>query len=1024
MGHISTFLTLDGESAFKKSLQQINQNLKTLEKDLGSVSTSFVDQSNKMQKNAAMNTNLSGQLDLLAQKERLLTSAVANAGQKMAESHDKAMKASEKYYNTLQKNPAQIAKLEQHLKTLTETYGKDSAAAEYCRQQIEALKQEQTLAEKELAKAVKELDKNTAAYHKYMQQLSDTETQMHKVESQQRALNSAENEADKTTGKVTSDMAGMSSALQNAASAFGKVATAALNLGSAVAKIELTALKTSIQAVTTELNVGLTGLEKYTEGFVKATTATAKFAVSNGMTFEQSMSKVRAYSGVSDEEMTKLAEEAKRLGATTSKTASESADALGYLALNGYKTEEMLSSLEPIVKAAEAGNMALSTAADMTANSLTAYGKGAADAEEFLNVLTATQNNTSTSMEQLLYTYKDLSGTFKMLNIDFNESATVLGLVANRGLKGAEAGTALNSVMLRLLGTNKNAATALNSIGVSAWDSTGKFKGLTSTLREVNAKMKEMTDEEKAMFEKNVAGVMRFQEFQKLLDAVEDPKYDELYNTISSASENNYLYNTSAIMLDNLKGKLTIMASATEALGNTIFETFSEEATAKVERFTTFINKLEDGVKGGFPGIEQAIKNVGAGLSDMLAQSINEAGRQLPQTLQLYNTAIIQGVKLLIKGIERGKGEILPSLITGMKNLALDLIDLLPEFATEVTDGAVILFTGLVSALDEIADKLVETMPEVIDTITTALGEHGADIFTSGFDILLKLIDGIIENLPKIMEAAQKILDKLVEYIDKNADKLLDASFTILESLADFVVKNLDGDRIVKFIELGGKILDKIVELLIDEEVLSKLFEVAEDILVWLTNYLLDNSDKIFAEKMPELIDELCKQILTTENDQKMDYVGEKLGEALMRGLWSITKGIFKSGYNIAERSVLAMFGIEGDTADMVMGIMDSHNKQTSNNVNSGLNNETAAKLREADREAYLYNQGAEWDESGTVVQMPNGEYGPYMPSSARLNAPAINVYNPIINNASDIERIAEQTRQLQDIAAASGGRY
>ena len=359
-----------------------------------------------------------------------------------------------------------------------------------------------------------------------------------------------------------------------------------------------------------------------------------------------------------------------------------------------------------------------------------------------------------------------------------------------------------------------------------------------------------------------------------------------------------------------------------------------------------------------------------------------------------------------------------------MKNLALDLIDLLPEFATEVTDGAVILFTGLVSALDEIADKLVETMPEVIDTITTALGEHGADIFTSGFDILLKLIDGIIENLPKIMEAAQKILDKLVEYIDKNADKLLDASFTILESLADFVVKNLDGDRIVKFIELGGKILDKIVELLIDEEVLSKLFEVAEDILVWLTNYLLDNSDKIFAEKMPELIDKLCKQTLTTENDQKMDYVGEKLGEALMRGFWAITKGIFKSGYNIAERSVLAMFGIEGDTADMVMGIIDSHNKQTSNNVNSGLNNETAAKLREADREAYLYNQGAEWDESGTVVQMPNGEYGPYMPSSARLNAPAINVYNPIINNASDIERIAEQTRQLQDIAAASGGRY
>ena len=124
----------------------------------------------------------------------------------MAESHDKAMKASEKYYNAMQKNPAQIAKLEERLKSLTKIYGEDSYAAESCRQELDRLKQEQALAEKELAKAVKELDKNTAAYHKYMQQLSETETQMHKVEAQQRTLNEAEANADKAVNKTTSDM--------------------------------------------------------------------------------------------------------------------------------------------------------------------------------------------------------------------------------------------------------------------------------------------------------------------------------------------------------------------------------------------------------------------------------------------------------------------------------------------------------------------------------------------------------------------------------------------------------------------------------------------------------------------------------------------------------------------------------------------------------------------------------------------------------------------------------------------------
>lgn len=1017
MGHISTFLTLDGETAFRKSLQQINTQLKTLEKDLGSVSTMFVDESNKMQKNAAMSSNLSNQLDLLTRKQYLLTSAVATAGQKMAESQEKASRASAKYYDTLQKNPAQIAKLEERLKTLTETYGKDSFAAENCRVELERLKQEQTLAEKELAKAVKELDKNTAAYHKYMQQLSETETQIHKVEAEQRKLNDTETNTDKVVKKTGDDVSQLSSKLNLASSAFQKLANASVQVGTAIAKIELTALKTSLQAVTTELSLGVTGLEKYTEGFVKATTATAKFAASNGMTFEASMSKVRAYSGVSEEDMTKLADEAKRLGATTSKTAAESADALGYLALNGYKTSEMLASLEPIVKAAEAGNMSLSSVADMTANSLTAYGKSAEDTENFLNILTATQNNTSTSMEQLLYTYKDLSGTFKMLDVGFEESATLLGLVANRGLKGAEAGTALNSVMLRLLGTNKKSAEALTAIGVSAWDDAGNFKGLTKTLREVSAALEGMTTEKKTQFEKDISGVMRFQEFQKLLDAANDPKYAELMDTISGASANNYLYNTAATMLDNMKGKVTIMKSATEALGNTIFETFSEEATARIEKITTFINKLEEGVRGGFPGMMKAISEIGGGLSDMLAQSINMAARQFPQTLQVYNAAIIQGIKLLIKGLERSKGQLLPELITGAKNLVLDLVDMLPEFTTEITDAAVILFTGLVDAMDEIADKLLEVMPEVIQTITTALGDHGPEIFTGGMDILLKLIDGIVVNLPLILGAAQKILDKLGEYINKNTDKLFDSAFKIIESLADFVVKNLDGDKVIKFLELGGKILDKLVNILIDEEVLSKLFEVAVDILDWLCDYLLDNSDEIFGEEMPKMIDKLVSQILTTENDQKMDAVGQKLGEAVMRGLMEAIKGIFKIGINIGERGVLFSLGIEGGVADAVLGLVNNMNSEKKDY--GGLTEERYNQLAEADREAYLYSMGAEFDESGTVVTMPDGSYGPFN----KLGS-TVNVYNPIINNAGDMERIAEQTKQLQNIAAASGGRY
>ena len=99
------------------------------------------------------------------------------------------------------------------------------------------------------------------------------------------------------------------------------------------------------------------------------------------------MSRVQAYSNASAEDMQRLSAAAKDMGATTSKTAAEAADALGYLALNGYDTEQMLATLKPIVKASEAGGMDLATAANLTANALTAYGKNAEDAEEFLNIL-------------------------------------------------------------------------------------------------------------------------------------------------------------------------------------------------------------------------------------------------------------------------------------------------------------------------------------------------------------------------------------------------------------------------------------------------------------------------------------------------------------------------------------------------------------------------------------------------------------------------------------------------------------
>ena len=762
----------------------------------------------------------------------------------------------------------------------------------------------------------------------------------------------------------------------------------------------------TFQAVGKELELGVSGLKKYTEAVTAAGIAIGSFGAAKGMDFEASMSRVSAYSNASSEDLERLAAAAKEMGATTSKTASEAADALGYLALNGYDTEQMLSSLKPIVKASEAGNMSLATVADAVANSLTSYGKGAEDAEEFLNVLTAAQNNSSTSMEQLLTTYRDLSGTFKMLDVDFNESATLLGLVANRGLKGAEAGTALNSVMLRLLGTNKNSATALKSIGVSAWDAEGNFKGLTATLREVNAKMADMNDQEKTLFEKEVSGVMRFQEFNKLLDAANDLEaYEELYNEISHASQNDYLYKTAETMMDNLKGDITILKSATEALGISIFETFSDKAVSNVEKMTFWVNKLTDGVRNG--DLMTQLDQVAAGISDALIQSINLAARELPSKLKLFNSAIINGVKILIKGISHSKNTILPEFITGAKELVLGLVEQLPAFTKEVTDGAVIMFTGIVDALGEISAKLVEVMPDVINTLLTAITEHGPEIFGKGFEVLMTLVRGILDNLPQIMTAAQKILSKLIAGINKHMPEIIKGGLEILTALLRGIADNFG-----MILQTAFDILDELVKDLTEDDTLEKLIDAAIDIMNALLKFMFDNLPTILEEWVPKIMDEIAKQLM--DKEEKLYIAGDYLGGLLGEAIWSGLKAFFSTGEKIGMRAILNMMGIKGDYADIAMDLIYAANKHAGENANDAFMIEQGVTPQPSANTRVSANKPN--SDQPSVGVFRDGSFGPVMSN--------INLYNPVFNDTGDTARIAEQTRQLQSVAAASGGRF
>lgn len=985
MGKINTLLSLDGESDFKRKIQDITQNLKTLDKQLAEATSKFSMSSDKMRLNTETAANLTKQLDFLRQKQDLLKAAVQRADNQVADSNKKLEQARAAYDKTTR----DVTLLKDKLEFAKKLWGENSVEVSKYAARLKEGEERQKEAAKAVTAAEKEVDKAKKAYHAMAQQLAETSTQVNKTEDRIYELEHAEEQNEEEATRFTKVVEGLGKALD----AFGKALQALPGIlstvGHAIATVAtapLKALEASFKAVTTELELGIRGLETYGRAVYNAGKQVGEFAVSKGMSFEASMSRVAAYSNASAEDLQRLSDAAKEMGATTSKTASEVADALGYLALNGYDTEQMLATLKPIVKASEAGGMDLATAANLTANALTAYGKNAEDAEEFLNILTAAQNNSATSLEQLLTAYVDLAGTFNTLHVGFEESATLMGQMANAGIKGSEAGTALNSVMLRLLETNKNSADAFERLGISAYDSKDNFKGLTNVLGDMNAAMAEMSEEERIMTLKDVFGVRMFQQGLKFLQSVADSQgYSDLYDTLASAYENNYLYQTAETMMNNLQGRITILKSAAEALGIALYGTFSDKIMSNVEKMTDWINMLTSGIENGsLNNLERVIPEVGEHVAKALEEAIEMVADGLPTKLSIFNSIIVSGAKALVRGIRASKNTILPQLITGALELVTELLKVLPDFVVEVTDAAVILFGGLVDAMKYTSERLVKILPDIISTVSTAIAEHGPDIFDQGFDILVMLVQGIAQNLPILLSAASRILDKLLEDLGDNTSQMSQAAIDILIALVHWLGENID-----KILEVGGTIIGRVVDAVSKDDNLEKLGEGAYKIMDKLAEFIVDKSKPIFEIWMPKVLDNLRAVFMSEQNRKILEDIGEVVAGAVMIGFEAAFKGLIRSNV----KGVLEGF-IPGDSTageKAAIGIMLDT---------------MVDKLVLPEKDVKVANSSA------------------YEAEAYGSSGDTININYPTINGVHNLSELVEEMAKLKQISDRAGGAF
>lgn len=331
-------------------------------------------------------------------------------------------------------------------------------------------------------------------------------------------------------------------------------------------------------------------------------------AVTTAANFESSMSQVQATMGITKDAMSQvdgqtvntmsaLSELAKKMGAETAFSASECAEALNYLALAGYDTQQMCDTLPTVLNLAAAGGIDLASASDMVTDAMSALGMGVDEAETMVDQMAKTASTTNTSVAQLGEGILTIGATAKSVKGGTAELNTALGILANNGIKGAEGGTHLRNVILSLQNPTDKAAASMEKLGVDVYDSEGNMRSLNDILGDLNKSMDGMTSAEKSNIISTIFNKTDLASVNALL-ANTGSTWDDLQQSIiDSGGAAQQMADT---QLDNLQGQLTILKSALEGLAISFGELLMpaiKQIVGWVQTFVNWLNGMDEGTK-------------------------------------------------------------------------------------------------------------------------------------------------------------------------------------------------------------------------------------------------------------------------------------------------------------------------------------------------------------------------------------------------------------------------------------------
>lgn len=525
---------------------------------------------------------------------------------------------------------------------------------------------------------------------------------------------------------------------------------------------------------------GLSKLGNLTTKGLKATTAAITgtsvalegiglAAIKAGSDFEAQMSRVKAISGATGTEFEKLKDQAIQLGADTSFSASQAAEGMENLAAAGFTTNEIMEAMPGLLDMAAASGEDLANSSEIAASTLRGFGLEAEEAGHVADVLAENANRTNAAISDTGEAMKYVAPLARAAGIGFEETAAAIGIMANAGIKGSQAGTTLRGAISRLSKPTDDMRDAMEELGVSFYDSNGKMKSLSEQVGMLEGAFSGMTDEQKNNYLVTLYGQ---EALSGMLALINEGQGSLTELTKSYENCDGSAQKAADTMQDNLKGAIEELSGSAESLGIVFYEDVSDSLKKTAETATESVNNITDAFNEG--GLDAAIKQAG----DEFANLATKAASHAPK---MTETAV-DFIEAFTEGIISNKRELYNSAVDMAETLAGGLADLLPNEIQEPVEEAIESVTKSLNSGG--LKKAGKTVSTTFENVTDAVGK----LSDKALPPLTKTLDFAAENLDVLAASATTAFTAFKGYkVVTNTNSLLEKGAKLWKTASDAV---------------------------------------------------------------------------------------------------------------------------------------------------------------------------------------------------------------------------------------------